>query len=113
MLFLTLKRLVLMLVVAILCEIRRVKLHDGEIVDKFSELINLSRELPEKITEITGITNKMLKDKPTEVEVVKRFMEWVGDLPMVAHNAKFDASFLEMAYQKYNLGEFKNPLIDS
>ncbi|MGI6325179.1 MAG: PolC-type DNA polymerase III [Bacilli bacterium] len=94
-------------------EIGAVKLHDGEIVDKFSELINLSRELPEKITEITGITNKMLKDKPTEVEVVKRFMEWVGDLPMVAHNAKFDASFLEMAYQKYNLGEFKNPLIDT
>ena len=31
---------------------------------------------------------------------VKRFIEWFGDLPMVAHNAKFDVSFLEMAYKK-------------
>ena len=32
---------------------------------------------------------------------------------MVAHNAKFDVSFIEMAYKKYNLGEFKNPVIDT
>ena len=32
---------------------------------------------------------------------------------MVAHNAKFDVSFFEMAYKKYNLGEFKNPVIDT
>ena len=55
----------------------------------------------------------MLKDKPTEKEVIKRFIEWVGNSPMVAHNAKFDVSFLEMAYQKYNLGTFKNTVIDT
>ena len=49
-----------------------------------------------------------------EEEAVKKFISWIGgNLPMVAHNAKFDVSFIEMAYQKYNLGEFKNPIIDT
>ena len=41
--------------------------------------------------------------KDNEENAVKRFIEWYGDLPMVAHNAKFDVSFLEMAHKKYNL----------
>lgn len=94
-------------------EVGAVKLQNGEIIDRFSCLINPGRELPAKITEITGITNKDLKDKPSEEEVIRIFMEWTKDLPMVAHNAKFDASFLKMAYQKYNLGEYTNPLIDT
>ncbi len=90
-----------------------VKILDGEIVDRFDELINPGRPLPEKITEVTKITNDMLKDKPSEEEVIKRFIDWVGDLPMVAHNAKFDVSFLEMAYKKYNFGTFENCVIDT
>mgnify|MGYP000544966660 CR=1 FL=1 len=43
----------------------------------------------------------MLEGKDNEENAVKRFIEWFGDLPMVAHNAKFDVSFLEMAYKKY------------
>ena len=50
---------------------------------------------------------------PSEEEAVKKFKKWTGDLPIVAHNAKFDASFIKMAYQKYNLGEFTNPVIDT
>lgn len=45
----------------------------------------------------------MLKDKDNEENAVKRFKEWIGDLPVVAHNARFDTSFIQMAYQKYNL----------
>ncbi|NLL44684.1 MAG: PolC-type DNA polymerase III [Mollicutes bacterium] len=94
-------------------EVGAVKLFNGEIIDTFSELINPGRPLEKRITELTGITDEMLKDKPTEKEVIKRFIEWVGNSPMVAHNAKFDVSFLEMAYQKYNLGTFKNTVIDT
>lgn len=94
-------------------EIGAVKLRNGEILERYDELINPGKELPKKIVEITNITDDMLKDKATEEEAVKRFVEWVGDLPMVAHNATFDCSFLEMAYKKYNLGEFKNPVIDT
>ncbi|MFA5602135.1 MAG: PolC-type DNA polymerase III [Bacilli bacterium] len=94
-------------------EIGAVKICNGEIIDRFSKLINPGRELPKKITEITGITNKDLKGKDSEEVVLKSFIEWAGDSPMVAHNAKFDASFLEMGYKKYSLGEYKNTLIDT
>ena len=94
-------------------EIGAVKIDNGEIVDRFDELINPGRKLPTKITELTNITDDMLQDKDNEENAVKRFMTWVGDLPMVAHNAKFDVSFIAMAHSKYNLGEFKNTVIDT
>ena len=94
-------------------EIGAVKMKNGEILERYDELINPGRELPKKIIELTNITDEMLKDKDNEENAVKRFIEWFGDCPMVAHNAKFDVSFLEMAYQKYNLGVFTNPVIDT
>ena len=94
-------------------EIGAVKMKDGMIIEKYDELINPGRPLPEKIVEVTNITDDMLADKDNEENAVKRFIEWFGDCPMVAHNAKFDVSFLEMAYKKYNLGTFKNPVIDT
>lgn len=94
-------------------EIGAVKIQDGMIIDRYDRLINPGKEISERITNVTNITNEMLKDKPNEEDTVKEFIEWVGDLPMVAHNAKFDTSFLEMAYKKYNLGEYKNTVIDT
>ena len=94
-------------------EIGAVKIHDGVIVEKYDELINPGRKLPQKIIDVTNITDEMLEGKDNEENAVKRFIEWFGDLPMVAHNAKFDVSFLEMAYKKYNLGTFTNPVIDT
>jgi DNA polymerase III, alpha chain, Gram-positive type len=94
-------------------EIGAVKLFNGEIIDRFSELINPGRKLPPKIIEITHITDEMLEGKQTEEEAMTSFKDWCEDLPMIAHNAKFDISFLEMAYQKYNLGTFENTVIDT
>ncbi len=94
-------------------EIGAVKICQGKILEKYDELINPGRKLEQKIIDVTNITDEMLEGKDNEENAIKRFVEWVGDLPMVAHNAKFDVSFLEMAYQKYNLGEFKNPVIDT
>ena len=94
-------------------EIGAVKIKNGEILEKYDELINPGRPLPTRITEVTNITDDMLKDKDNEENAVKRFIKWFGNCPMVAHNAKFDVSFLEMAYKKYGLGEFKNPVIDT
>ena len=94
-------------------EIGAVKIRNGEILERYDELINPGRPLPEKITAVTNITDDMLKDKDNEENAVKRFIEWFKDCPMVAHNAKFDVSFLEMAYKKYNLGTFTNPVIDT
>ena len=94
-------------------EIGAVKIKDGEIIDRFDELINPGRHIPDKITELTCITDDMVKDCDNEEEVTKRFLKWTGDLPMVAHNAKFDISFISMAMKKYNLGEFSNTVIDT
>jgi len=94
-------------------EIGAVKIQDGNIIDRFDELIDPGRHIPDKITELTCITDEMVKGKDNEEEVTKRFLAWTGDLPMVAHNAKFDISFIEMSMRKYNLGEFTNTVIDT
>ena len=94
-------------------EIGAVKIKNGEITDKFDELIDPKRPIPKKITELTNITDEMVKGKESEEEVTKKFLSWAGVAPMVAHNAKFDISFIEMSMKKYNLGEFKNTVIDT
>ncbi len=96
-------------------EIGAVKIKNGEILETFDELIDPKRKLPQKIIDLTNITDEMLEGKDDEETVVKRFIDWIGgeNVPMVAHNAKFDVSFIEMAYKKYNLGEFKNTIIDT
>ena len=55
----------------------------------------------------------MLKGKRTEEEAIKDFIKWFGNDTMVAHNAKFDVSFLEMCYKKYDLGTYDNTVIDT
>ena len=94
-------------------EIGAVKISNGEIIDRFDELIDPKRHIPDKITELTQITDAMVAGCDDEKTVTKRFLDWTGDLPMVAHNAKFDISFIEMAMKKYDLGEFKNTVIDT
>ncbi len=94
-------------------EIGAVLIKNGEIIDRFDELIDPGRPLPPRITEVTSITDAMLKGKDNEENAVKRFLEFASDYPLVAHNAKFDVSFLEMAFQKYGLGEFDSCVIDT
>ena len=94
-------------------EIGAVKIKDGNIIDRFDELIDPGRHIPDKITELTCITDDMVRGKDNEEEVTKRFLAWTDNLPMVAHNAKFDISFISSAMKKYNLGEFTNTVIDT
>lgn len=94
-------------------EIGAVKLKAGEIIDKFDMLIKPPNPISERITSVTSITNEMVEDCPDEEDAVREFIKWTGNLPMVAHNAKFDTSFLEMAYKKYGLGEYTNTVIDT
>ncbi|MBQ4031727.1 MAG: PHP domain-containing protein, partial [Bacilli bacterium] len=94
-------------------EIGGVKVHNGEVVDRFDELINPGHHIDEAITRVTDISDDDVKDADNEENVTKRFKEWIGDLPLVAHNARFDKSMLDMAYYKYGLGELENPIIDT
>ena len=94
-------------------EIGAVKMKDGAVIESFDELINPGVSIDISITELTGITNNMVKDCPNEEEVTKKFKEWIGDLPLVAHNAQFDKNMLESAYNKYNLGSLNNTILDT
>ena len=94
-------------------EIGAVKLKNGEVVDRFDELINPGRHIDESITRVTNISDDDVKDADNEENVIKRFKEWIGTLPLVAHNAKFDKNMIDMAYYKYDLGKLENPIIDT
>ena len=84
-----------------------------EEIERYDKLINPLRKLPQKIIELTSITDEMLETAELESVVVKDFKEFVGDLPMVAHNARFDCSFLSAAYKNNDLGKFENPVLDT
>ena len=94
-------------------EIGAVKIKSGEIIDRYDELINPGKLLSEEIIKITGINNEMLENRRNEEQCIKDFIKWVGNLPMVAHNAKFDISFVDNAFEKYNLGSLSNIVIDT
>lgn len=94
-------------------EIGAVKIQSGKIIDRFDELIDPHRPIPKKITELTFITDEMVTGCDTEENVTKRFLEWAGDAPMVAHNAKFDISFMRAACNKYGLSEFQATVLDT
>lgn len=93
-------------------EIGAVKVKNFEIVDRFNELINPEKDISYKVQELTGITNDLIKDKPTIEEILPRFMEFVGDSVLVAHNAEFDIGFINQECKEMNI-EFKNKSVDT
>ena len=93
-------------------EIGAVKVKNFEIVDRFNELINPEKDISYKVQELTGITNDLIKDKPTIEEILPRFMEFIGDSVLVAHNAEFDIGFINQKCKEMNI-EFKNKSVDT
>lgn len=75
-------------------EVGAVLLENGQIVDTFQELCNPGVKLSSFITQFTGITNEMLVGKPSTEEVMQRLHLFIGNKPIVAHNAAFDSKFL-------------------
>jgi DNA polymerase III epsilon subunit family exonuclease len=94
-------------------EIAAVKVLNGEVLDTFSALIKPSVPIRYSSFLIHGISEEMLKDAPSVEEVLPQFLEFVGDLPYVAHNAIFDYSFINEATKALYGNRFKNQRIDT
>ena len=78
-----------------------VVLHDGtREIDRFETLINPERSIPEYISNMTGITNEMVADAPKFYEVARQIVELTEGAVFVAHNARFDYSFIREEFQR-------------
>ena len=75
-------------------ELGAYRIHQGKIVDSFLTLVNPGIQIPRFVISLTGITNEMVKSAPVFSEVAHRWLDFVSDAVLIAHNAPFDTSFL-------------------
>ncbi|MGD6899895.1 PolC-type DNA polymerase III [Bacillus infantis] len=94
-------------------ELAAVKIHDGEIIDRFESFANPHHPLSATTIDLTGITDDDVRNAPEVEEVLRRFKEWSQNDILVAHNASFDMGFLNTGYKRYGLGKAANPVIDT
>ena len=77
-------------------EFAAVRLENGKIKAKFETLINPEQHIRKSSIAIHGITQEMVEDAPTEAEIIPQILEFIGDYPIVAHNAIFDYNFINI-----------------
>lgn len=94
-------------------EFAAVRLENGKIKDEFQTLINPEQHIRKSSMAIHGITQEMVADAPTEAEAMPKILEFIGDYPIVAHNAIFDYTFLNEASLRTTGKEITNPRIDT
>ena len=96
-----------------LTEIGAVIVRNGEVVEEFDTFVKPGKPITSKITELTGITNEMVADAPSEAEALKAFLDFVGGRILVGHNAhSFDIRFLRAAAKRSGI-EFEPTYIDT
>lgn len=97
-------------------EVAVVKFSNLELVEIFHTLVNPKRKIPTQATNINGITDSMVKNKPTIYKILPDLLDFIGDYPIVAHNAMFDVGFIKNACKRHFKDEsywIKNKIIDT
>jgi DNA polymerase-3 subunit epsilon len=90
-----------------------VYLHDGEkITGEFVSLVNPERNIPYFITNLTGITNEMVENAPCFYEIARKIVELTEGCTFVAHNAKFDYSFIRQEFKSLGFN-FRRNILDT
>ena len=93
-------------------EIGAVKIKGGSIIDRFDIMVDPECEISEEITNLTSITNEMVKGAPKEPEAMRMFFDFVGDDMLIAHNANFDTGFIRVAAERCGM-PFTNTYLDT
>ena len=93
-------------------EIGAVRMKGGQELARFQTFVDPGRMLERKIVDLTGITDDMLVGAPKIEEVLPQFLEFVGDSPLIAHNADFDTGFIREAAKRQGL-KFTSTSVDT
>ena len=93
-------------------EIGIMKVKNGEVIDEFECFVNPEKPIPQRVVEVTNITDEMVKDAETIDKVFPKVLEFLGDSIIVAHNASFDVGFLKHTAKQLGY-EFNYTYIDT
>lgn len=93
-------------------EVGIIKIKNGEVISEFECFVNPEKPIPERVVEITHITDDMVKDAETIDKVIPKIIEFIGNDVLVAHNAGFDIGFLKYNFEKYGY-KLENTYIDT
>ena len=94
-------------------EFAAIRLENGKMKERYETLINPQQHIRKSSIAVHGITEDDVKDAPTEEEVMPKILEFIGDYPIVAHNAIFDYSFINEASIRTTGKPITNARIDS
>lgn len=84
-------------------EIGAIKVHNGKIIDEFQAFVNPQENITDEISNLTNITNDMLKNAKIIDDVLPQFLDFCEGFPLVAHNANFDISFIKQKVYELNI----------
>jgi DNA polymerase III epsilon subunit family exonuclease len=95
-----------------ICELGAVKVKASQVVESFNSLVNPLRQIPVSVTAIHGITDKDVAQAPVFKDISGRFLEFIGDFPLLAYNISFDLSFLTPELRSAGKPPITNPCVD-
>lgn len=93
-------------------EISATKIFSGNFNETFSQLVKPEEPISDFISQLTGIANEMLLDKPSIEDVMPHFIDFIGDSLLVGYNVNFDINFLYDAAKKHLNYELDNDFVD-
>lgn len=94
-------------------EVAAIKFKNGNEIDRYCELIKPENPIDEFVTELTGITDEMVKYSRSIDNVIKDYVEFIGDSVLIGHNINFDINFIYDTMLKLYNTKFQNNFIDT
>lgn len=94
-------------------EIAGVKMQDDQEIERFATFVHPHEKIPYHISQLTNITDEMVQDAPELQDVLPKFVDFVGDAVLVAHNARFDMGFIQANLKRLGAKELTNPVLDT